>query len=190
MHHNILQQKRSSNTKIHFVISDCSQEMLITMPPQALAMIAMLWLLKIRKVFCTPCCHGWPRASRSRLSRFPQIIVGSSLSSADPLLYCTKSTLSSADPHWPDFLPFPAVTLLWRLLQPRLQKTDGDEEIIICRNADGKVQLFLLDQSDIFEQALKSKMLAEGHLSVAPMIWLLGCLRVSLKSGPDDNTCF
>ena len=36
---------------IHFVISDCSQEMLITMPPQLLAMIAMLWLLKIRKMF-------------------------------------------------------------------------------------------------------------------------------------------
>ena len=36
---------------IHFVISDCSQEMLITMPPQALAMIAMVWLLKIRKKF-------------------------------------------------------------------------------------------------------------------------------------------
>ena len=36
---------------IHFVISDCSQEMLITMPAQALAMIAMLWLLKIRKKF-------------------------------------------------------------------------------------------------------------------------------------------
>ena len=39
------------NPLIHFVLSDCSQEMLITMPPQALAMIAMLWLLKIRKKF-------------------------------------------------------------------------------------------------------------------------------------------
>ena len=39
------------NPLIHFVLSDCSQEMLITMPPQALAMIAMLWLLKIRNKF-------------------------------------------------------------------------------------------------------------------------------------------
>ena len=181
MHHNILREKQSSSTKIQPSNTFCD----IRLQPRDVDNYAststcydcnVVTFKNQKKVLCTPCCHGWPRASRGRLSRFPQIIVGSSL--------------SSADPHWPDFLPFPAVTLLWRLLQSRLQKTDGDEEIIICRNADGKVQLFLLDQSDIFEQSLKSKILAEGHLSAAPIIWFLGCLRVSLKSGPDDNTCF
>ena len=164
MHHNILRQKRSSNTKIHFVISDCSQEMLITMPPQALAMIAMLWLLKIRKVLCTPCCHGWPRASRGRLSRFPQIIVGSSL--------------SSADPHWPDFLPFPAVTLLWRLLQSRLQKTDGDEETKFLQEGWWKSAAFSFGPVRYFWVGPKIQNPSWGPLigsSYDLASWLLAC---------------
>ena len=132
MHHNILRQKQTSGTKIQPSNTFCD----IRLQPRDVDNYAspskcydcnVVTFKNQKKVLCTPCCHGWPRASRGRLSRFPQIIVGSSL--------------SSPDPHWPDFLPFPAVTLLWRLLQSRLQKTDGDEEIIICRSADGKVQL-------------------------------------------------
>ena len=86
MQHNILRQKRSSNTKIHFVISDCSQEMLITMPPQALAMIAMLWLLKIRKKF----------------SALHVVTAGPEHLAVD----CLDFPKSSLDPHCPVRIPY------------------------------------------------------------------------------------
>ena len=157
---------------IHFVISDCSQEMLITMPPQANAMIAMLWLLKISKKFFA----------------LHVVTAGPEHLAVD----CLDFPKSSLDPHCP------VRFLIGRIFCP-FQPSPFFEDFCnhVCRKLTVmRKSLFagvLMEKcslADIFEQALKSKMLAEGHLSVAPMIWFLGCLRVSLKSGPDDNTCF
>ena len=118
-----------------------------------------------------PRCHGGPQASCRRLSRFSQIIVGSSL--------------WIADPHWPDFSFQPQSPFFFEhILQSPLQKADSDDDNHICRKAQ-------LDTSQpgeggwTFRGELTSIILILGFLSLAPIIRLFGhlpCL-ACLKSG-------
>ena len=110
-----------------------------------------------------PHCHGWPQASCSWLSRFSQIIVGSSL--------------WIADPHWPDF-SFQPSPFFEHFLQSPLEKGDSGDDNHIYRKAQlatswtfgGDLTILILGFLSIIQLALPC----------VPKIW------------PPDNTssCF
>ena len=92
MHHNILRVKQSSSTKIQPSNTFCD----IRLQPRDVDNHAstttcydcnVVTFKNQKKVLCTPCCHGWPRASRGRLSRFPKSSLDPHCPVQNP--YCT-----------------------------------------------------------------------------------------------------